>query len=156
MARAPLHRRSAAFKALALIVELGGRAPIARVQVELGREYMSRYHFDWKITDVLRDYGYATLTDGVLIATAAGKDTAGAAVPAVTIDAYVGQVALPKVAMSRGILDLTKIAPATVVREGAFDHLQIPSLMGGSTVVINGKAVVVGEQRVLPRDRTSA
>lgn len=148
---------SPAHKAICRLVDLGGKANTTQLMQVLGAEYRSVDRFQMRVTDVLQQYRFVIVRDGRFFVTELGKQYVGqfierqlpVAVP------YTGQVAQPRT-LRPGELNMSKYMAALPIRPGAFDHQQIPSLMGGSTVIVNGKAVVVGEQRVLPGDRAAA
>jgi hypothetical protein len=134
---------SAAHKAMCRLVELGGKAKMAQLIYVLGAEFRSISRFDLQVTNQLLKYSLATVHGDTLTATAKGKEFVGAfnnrhlpiAAP------YVGNIAAPRAAQPMRPLNIAKHFPQLVVREGAFDHRNIPSLMGGKRVLPSGEVV---------------
>jgi hypothetical protein len=134
---------SAAHKAMCRLVDLGGKATMSQLMSVLGAEFRSTARFDLQVTNLLLKYALATVHGDTLTATAKGKEFVGAfnsrylpkSAP------YVGKIAAPRTAPIKRDLNTAKHFPQLVVREGAFDHRTIPSLMGGKRVLPGGEVV---------------
>lgn len=138
-----LQRKSNAHLVICRLVHLGGTAKLSQLIGVLGVEYKRPAKLQATVIDVLLDYGYVTRDRDVLIATQAGKDYAGATYdwPLPVAEKYVGLPAAPRVRTSNGVLNLNKIHPKAVYREGAFEHRNIPSLMGNTRKLPSGEVV---------------
>jgi hypothetical protein len=134
---------SAAHRVMCRLVDLGGKATMSQLITILGAEFRSTARFDLQVTDQVLMYGLATVSGDTFTATAKGKEVVGAfhnrylpkAVP------FVGKKAALRVPPPMRPLNTAKHFPQLVVREGAFDHQKIPSLMGGKRVLPGGEVV---------------
>lgn len=131
-----LQRKSNAHLVICRLVHLGGTAKLSQLIGVLGVEYKRPAKLQATVIDVLLDYGYVTRDRDVLSATQAGKDYAGATYdwPLPVAEKYVGIPAAPRAQPIPKPLDLEKMYAQAVYREGAFDHRNIPSMMGGQRV----------------------
>jgi hypothetical protein len=134
---------SAAHKVMCHLVDLGGKASMSQLITVLGAEYRSDSRFYSQVTDQVLKYGLATVQENTFTVTKKGRDVVAAyhdrflpkAAP------YVGQIAAPRIAPPMRPLNTAKHFPQTVVREGAFDHQKIPSLMGGKRILPSGEVL---------------
>ncbi|MDY7537663.1 hypothetical protein RGU72_05270 [Undibacterium sp. 5I1] len=134
---------SAACKVICRLVDLGGTAKISVLMEVVGAEYSRVITFKEKIANVLDGFSFAELHGDSLTATLKGKEYAadidGTYLP--LPQKYVGQIAPPRLPSPQKPLDLARLFTPTLVRDGAFDHQQIPSLMGGTRKLPSGKVV---------------
>lgn len=135
---------SAAHKVICRLVDLGGTAKMSVLMEVLSAEYRRMYVFKDKVANVLHGFDFVTFDGASLKATQKGKEYAAdlhsTYLPLAT--KYVGQIVPPRALPKNKPLNLSHIYPPTVVREGAFDHQTIPSMMGGKRVMPGGGGVV--------------
>jgi hypothetical protein len=134
---------SAAHTVVCRLVDLGGKALISQLISVLPAELHSVGRFNRQVIDQVVAYGLATVVGDVFTATQKGKTMAGAHAVRHLPPAkpYVGKVAALRTAPVKRDLNIAKHFPQLVVREGAFDHRTIPSLMGGKRVLPGGEVV---------------
>lgn len=137
-----LQRKSNAHLVICRLVDLGGTAKLSSLIDVLSPENRRPYKIQNTVIDILVGLGFVVCERNVVKATAAGKDYAGNQLsrPIPTCVKYVGKVATPRTAPDHKPLNLARFSSA-VYREGAFDHLKIPSLMGSQRVLPSGEVV---------------
>lgn len=138
-----LQRKSNAHLVICRLVDLGGTAKLCSLIEVLSPENRRPYKIQNTVIDILVGLRFIVCERDVVKATAAGKNYAGGQLsrPIPTGAKYVGKVATPRTAPDQKPLNLARFASPAVYREGAFDHLKIPSLMGNQRVLPNGEVV---------------
>lgn len=134
---------SAAHKVMCRLVDLGGKATIRQLMPVLGAEFHSIVRFNNQVTDQMIRFSLATVVDDVFVATTKCKELVAEHESRFLppVKKYVGKIAAPRVAGPVRPLNIAKLYPPTVVREGAFDHQKIPSMMGGKRILPGGEVV---------------
>jgi hypothetical protein len=138
-----LQRKSNAHLVICRLVDLGGTAKLSTLVEVLSPENRRPYKIQNTVLDILVGLGFIVCERDVVKATAAGKEYVGGELfrHLPVASTYVGQVALPRTAPNNKPLNLSKIYPAAIYREGAFEHRSIPSMMGGKRILPNGEVV---------------
>lgn len=138
-----LQRKSNAHLVICRLVDLGGTAKLSSLIEVLSPENRRPYKIQNTVIDILVGLGFVVCKRDVVEATAAGKDYAGSQLsrPIPTCAKYVGKVATPRTVPDPKPLNLARFSSPAVYREGAFDHLKIPSLMGSQRVLPSGEVV---------------
>lgn len=138
-----LQTKSNAHLVICRLVDLGGTAKLSSLVEVLNPENRRPYKIQNTVIDILVGLGYIVCERDVVRATAAGKEYAGGALshPIPACAKYVGKVATPRTAPVEKPLNLARYYSTAVYREGAFDHRNIPSLMGSQRVLPNGEVV---------------
>ncbi|MTW11412.1 hypothetical protein GM658_12475 [Pseudoduganella eburnea] len=128
MANRDLPRRgSRQANALSALLSLGGKASVHTLY-RIGGKSISRLNFDVIVIEQLVFYGLVKKIEGEVELTEAGRVHLGVAKP---VEAYVGKVPEPRVGI--GFRPLRARSPM-VIREGAFDYRDIPSVMAGHRI----------------------
>lgn len=137
-----LQRKSNAHLVMCRLVDLGGTAKLSSLVDVLSPENRRPYKIQNTVIDILVGLRYIVCERDVVKATPEGKNYVGGTLsrPVPAFAPYVGKVAAPRTAPAFRPLNLSKIYPAAVYREDAFDHRNIPSMMGGARV-LNGEVV---------------
>lgn len=138
-----LQRKSNAHVVICRLVDLGGAAKLSTLIEVLNPENRRPYKIQQTVIDVLLRHGFITCDRDVVKATAAGKEYAGGELdhPIPAYAKYVGTAAAVRDVPKTAPLNLSKLYPQAVYREGAFDHRNIPSLMGGQRILPGGEVV---------------
>ncbi|MFZ6819834.1 hypothetical protein [Undibacterium sp. Ji22W] len=131
-----LRTNSPAHIVMCRLVDLGGCALIARLIEVLTAEQQRVSVIQERVICPLVERGFVILlNETTLKATQAGKDYAGSflgrSLP--HFERYVGQPAASRIAPSFRPLNLSKLISGRPIREGAFEYVSIPSMMGGGT-----------------------
>lgn len=136
-----LRTNSPAHIVLCRLVDLGGSALLSKLIDVLSAEQQRISVVHNRVIAPLLERGYVVkLGDSGLRATSAGKDYAGSFLGRnlPRFERYEGTVAVPRTVPAFRPLNLSKIYPAAVYREDAFDHRNIPSMMGGGAYLSEG------------------
>lgn len=138
-----LRTYSAAHVVLCRLVDLGGSALLPRLIEVLSAEQQRVTVVRDRVIAPLVERGYVVeVGENGLRATSAGKEYAGSFVGlrVPRFERYEGTPAAPRTAPAFRPLNLSKIYPAAVYREDAFDHRNIPSMMGGARIYPKGSS----------------
>jgi hypothetical protein len=127
---------SAAHRTICFLVDLGGTATKETLMSALPVSFQSRERFHRTVTQALDQSGLATADRNYLHATKAGKDFVADYHERMNPSEpeFVGQIALPRTPPQNKPLNVNKHMPRMPVREGAFDFLSIPSVIGNQRV----------------------
>lgn len=143
MNQSKLKRNTVAAKVLSRLVDLGGTSKISNLLGVVSHEYQRLDVFQHYVIDLLVRAKYVTINRDEMKATVAGKSFAGGLLdhPLPVAESFVGQIARPRTVVSKGTLQVKNPYAGGVFREGAFDHLNIPSRMGSQRILPSGEVV---------------
>lgn len=133
-------RNTAAYRALAHLYALGGKANANQLASVSLAEFSSPKRFDKHVAAALLNFKMVRVTGDLFTITHLGRQfiASGDAI-AQNPAAYIGKLAPPRVPSEFKPLNPAIYTLAISGREGAMDYRQIPSLMAGQRVAFRGK-----------------